>query len=69
MTKELPTKEGYYWWVQKFDGCLSEKGILYVKNYGSFLHASGGQFDFAIKPNTDDGFEDYWQYIPEPEEP
>ena len=72
MTKDLPTKNGHYWWVQKFDGYVSAKEVLEVKEYQGVFYASGGEYNFEVKMPvlTDDEIdEEYWQYIPEPEIP
>lgn len=70
MRKELPTATGYYWWILKCDGLVSAKEIVNVTKYQDKFYASGGEYDFEIKEdNLDEGEEQYWQYIPEPEDP
>lgn len=69
MTKDLPTKEGYYWWIQKSDGYVSAKEILEVEEYRGQLYASGGEYYFEIILTDNQTDEEYWQYIPEPEIP
>jgi len=72
MTTELPTKQGYYWWVSKYDGSVSTKEILKITEYKNKLYASGGEYNFEVRPlihNSEEIEEEYWQYIPEPEIP
>lgn len=70
MTKKRPTKTGHYWWVQKYDGDVSAKEVVEVTEYQGKLYASGGEYNFEIKEgDLDEGDEQYWQYIPEPEVP
>lgn len=72
MTTELPTKEGYYWWVSKYDGSVSAKEILKITKFKNKLYASGGEYNFEVRPPIHDSEEieeEYWQYILEPEIP
>lgn len=69
MTKDLPTKEGYYWWIAKGKLSSTEKSILKVrKNKFNRLYADHGEYERYIEDWQNDE-QQYWQYIPEPEIP
>jgi len=46
-TKELPTKEGYYWWTNFGEHTVC---ILNVEKSGKGFYASNEEYGFAIEP-------------------
>lgn len=69
MTTELPTKEGYYWWMAKGKYSDTIKSIhrVFRRKNGKF-YVEFSDWDRLVESWEDDSVQ-YWQYIQEPEIP